>query len=47
MSTKLPMDFHDLLRQCIAEGKRIEYKAGYRLDHPRQCSTSKAFIGIR
>lgn len=31
MSTRLPINLTDLLRQCTVEGERIEYKAP---DHP-------------
>lgn len=33
MSTKLPINLTDLLRQRTVEGERIEYKAGW-----KQCS---------
>lgn len=47
MRIKLLANLHDLLRQCIIEGERIQYKAGSRRDHPRQCSMSKIFVNLR
>ena len=29
MTSKLPINLHDLLRQRTIEGERVEYKAGW------------------